>query len=740
MDEILQVQNDFYILATSKLLDQTSQVLKQGDTFAIFDRAGDVHAMGKGQQGLFHEGTRFLSELRLTLQFSSIAPPGPAIPAGKERPLFLSSTISEDNSVFKIDLTNPDLQRADGISIARGTLHLFRSKFLWQGACYERLRLSNYGLADAEVSMEILVDADFRDIFEVRGTVRKQRGKLLEPQKKADALILGYEGLDGVTRRLHARCSPPATVVTGRGLQFQSRLVVKQEAVIDLCFQCEAGGRPVKSPPMSYDMAAKASAQSALKAHQNDCVIETTNLKMNEWFQRSQSDLHTMITQTDRGPYPYAGIPWFSTVFGRDGIFTAYFSLWMNPDIAKGVLFFLAWSQAKDINPEQDAEPGKILHEMRSGEMAALGEIPFGRYYGSVDSTPLFVMLAGAYYERTGDLAFIKKIWTNIEAALLWMDRYGDRDGDGFVEYLRQTPQGLAQQGWKDSYDSVFHADGTLAEGPIALCEVQAYVYAAKRAASQMAKALGRLEKAAALAVEAARLQKRFEEAYWSEKLSTYVLALDGQKRPCKVRTSNAGHCLFAGIADAGHARRAAKTLLRRESFSGWGIRTLDADEIRYNPMSYHNGSVWPHDNAILAAGFDRYGLKDEAEKVFEAVFRASEWMERHRLPELYCGFHRRNNEGPTLYPVACSPQAWASASAFMLLQSLLGWRLRAVPLEEIRFVSPRLPRSLDEIHLRGILLGRERVSFRLYRKGSVVKVERLDTKKSARSSNLAAK
>ena len=598
----------------------------------------------------------------------------------------------------------------------RDSLLIERTKFLWNTVCYERIEIRNYAGHSVRVAVDVLFGSDFHDLFEVRGLKRQHRGFSAERIVTPDAVELLYEGLDEVTRCCSVTFAPaPKRLLAHRATWLVDISTASQQTFF-VRVACEENGSKSRGDFFS----SYRDAHRARRASTADIArVTSSNMHFDEVAARAVSDVYTLATRTEHGLYPYAGIPWFSTVFGRDGIITALLMLWIDPKIARGVLFSLAEMQAVENDAASDSQPGKILHEVRHGEMANLREVPFRRYYGSVDSTPLFLMLADMYFLRTGDRDTISRIWPNIEAALAWIDVYGDLDGDGFVEYFRETEHGLANQGWKDSYDAVFHADGSLARGPIALCEVQGYVFAAWNGVARLAIAFGNKELAARLQDRAEKLREKFEDAFWCEDLGTYALALDGAKRPCKVRSSNAGHTLFCGLPIPDRARMVAEGLMSRRGFSGWGIRTIAQGEPRYNPMSYHNGSVWPHDNALIALGFARYGMKLYAATLFDGIFAAASLQDLQRLPELFCGFARRPHRGPTAYPVACSPQAWAAASIFGLLAACINIEV-AEESGIVRFTAPVLPHSLASLTIANLRVGNSRIDLALNRSEKV--------------------
>ncbi|MGE0523606.1 MAG: glycogen debranching N-terminal domain-containing protein [Variibacter sp.] len=711
-------ETPFYIPATTDSATRARRTLKHGDCFAILDSHGDIGASPGAPDGVYFHDTRFLSRLELLINGF--------------QPLLLGSNLRDDNSVLTVDLTNPDMYFEKRLVLPKDTVHIVRTIFLWRGTAHQRLSLRNHGERAVGLNLSFTFGSDFADLFEVRGMRRERRGRLADPTVNGADVLLAYEGLDKVQRQTRLFFDPAPDRLGASAASFRIQLAPDESRTLFLTATCDAP----EFEPMSFNRSLLGFNRERREATRGNATVTASNTLFNEVLCRSMSDLYMLMTQTPDGPYPYAGTPYYSTTFGRDGLITAMQMLWFDPKVAAGVLRRLARLQATKDDAASDAQPGKILHEMRGGEMAALGEVPFALYYGSVDSTPLFVMLAGLYAQRTGDWELIETLWPNIEAALGWIEGPADPDGDGFVEYARATEQGLANQGWKDSFDAVFHADGSLAEGPVALAEVQGYVFAAKRLAAMCARRLGREVRAAELEASAARLAQKFEEAFWCPEIETYAVALDGKKGACKVRTSNAGQVLFSGIADAERARKVGRGLLGSDFFSGWGIRTVAREAARYNPMSYHNGSIWPHDNALIATGLARYGMKTEVNQVFGGLFDAATYMDLRRLPELFCGFKRRAGEGPTLYPVACAPQAWASGAPFMLLQAALGLEFDPEA-REIRLRNPRLPAFLPEITLHNLRLGEAKITLSLHRQGEGVGIQTLNAEGAVRVSTI---
>ncbi len=687
----------FHIAATERALEDRGNVLKHDDTFVVLDRHGDIW----GERGLFHQDTRYLSRLTLRLQ--------------GQHPLLLSSTVHEDNLLLTVDLTNSDVVLPSGRRLSHGAVHLSRSMFLWKAVWYERIVLQSFARDPAVVRLSLEIAADFADIFEVRGAVRERRGDLGAPILEDDGITYTYRGLDGRIRATHVRFSARPVALEAAGASFDIDLSPQHEQVLYVTYACEADGYLDASAGRVVYEAAQAERGGMLEAaYGAACEVTTSNVPFNGWLNRSVADLRMLLAQTRQGFYPHAGVPWYSTTFGRDGIITALQTLWIDPRIALGALSHLAELQSDGFDAARAAEPGKIVHEVRAGEMAATGEVPFARYYGTVDATPLFVVLAGAYLDQTGDADSVRRLWPSVVRALAWMDEHGDVDGDGFIEYAPDA-HGLRNQGWKDSVDAVFHEDGRDAEGTIALCEVQAYAYAARLAGARLAVLFHEHERAEHLLRQAEQLRRHFAAAFFHADLGTFALALDGQKRACRVRTSNAGHCLFSGIATDEHAALVGQGLLSESFFSGWGIRTVASTEVRYNPMSYHNGSVWPHDNALIALGLSRYGHKPMAVRLLRSMFEASLFFDGNRLPELFCGFSRRGGQGPTLYPVACSPQAWAAGSVFALLSACLGMSIDA-PNRRVVFSRPVLPPFLNEVELKNLRIGDASVDLILHR------------------------
>ncbi|WP_181165479.1 amylo-alpha-1,6-glucosidase [Mesorhizobium sp. B2-4-12] len=671
--------------------------LKHGDCFAVADAYGDIRGVG---DGFFRDDTRVLSEYRLAI--------------GGRSTSLLGASLSQDNVLFTANLTNLPIETVGGRPIAQGAIHIERVRLLWQDRLYERLTLSNYGREHSTILLSLRFAADFRDMFEVRGSTRPKRGTSHTAEVGRSSVMLRYEGLDKVERKSAISFSQVPDELTSERADFLIAVTKRSRKTLYV----EVGTDARDTPERERFRAAAARARFGMRAkRRHGATLHSSGRVFNDWIERARADVALLTTELATGPYPYAGIPWFSTAFGRDGVISALQMLWLNPGLARGVLAFLAQHQATETSPFSDSQPGKIMHETRKGEMTALSELPFGRYYGGVDTTPLYVHLACAYADRTGDTDLIDVLWPSLCAAAEWIEAASRPTG--FVTYLRAAESGLANQGWKDSFDSVFHADGRIPKGPIALVEVQGYVFAAFQGLAKLARLRGEDEKAEGWERRAQEIRQRVESHFWVEELGYYALALDGDGQPCKVRTSNAGHLLYVGLPDPDRARIVADQLLSASFHTGWGLRTLADDAIFFNPMSYHNGSIWPHDTAICAAGLARYGIRDSVVRLMSGTFESAVHFNM-RLPELFCGFTRAPGEAPIAYPVACLPQAWSAGSAFMLMQACLGLQIDGWT-GEIQVTRPRLPIGIDNLVVRHLAVAGVAVDLTFQRVGDRV-------------------
>ena len=593
--------------------------LKGGDAFLIADVHGDIVPTTR-ESGFFWRGTRFLHAATVTLQGTPLTP--------------LSHTITDQGSSCSIDLTNQPIQRSDGTSLYQGAIHLRRVITLADGVVQQSLTLTSYVEQSIDVTICVMLDADFRDIFEVRGLDRLSHGSRKPTVYEADQMTFSYLGLDDLTRRTSLHFTPAPTQLHHRMARWTYRLHKGQP--VEVTWRATANDGT--SPP--------AHAMTHEKLHLP--AVTSDNPYLQRLLEQGIDDFAMVTTATPYGWFPYGGVPWYVCPFGRDALITSLEFLPLFPEVMRGTLAFLAAHQGTKVDLFSEEEPGRIFHELRTGEMANLKEIPFVPYYGTVDATPLFLLGLEAYIRWTHDLDFLRSLWPHAQAAAQWMLTYGDRDGDGFLEYLRANEDGLGNQGWKDSSDSVSHADGTLAEGAIALVEVQGYAYAAYRSMAWLTTLLAQPEETARWSRQADMIQQTFLDRFWWEEQSTFYLGLDGKKEPCDVVSSNAAQCLWTGIVPAHLATRIAARMGQPDMESGWGIRTLSTLAARYNPLSYHNGSVWPHDVALIGLGMSHNGDKTQTGALLSALVDVSQYYERGRLPELFCGFPRDGVGGPT--------------------------------------------------------------------------------------------
>ena len=699
------------------------QVLKHENLFLLTDQFGDIHADSRGL-GLYLGDTRILSCLVLRIS--------------GHRPVLLQGSMG-GNYRGTIYLTNPSIDRnpkakmGSGDSLASRKLGISRDRLLSNDVLEERLRVVNHAEHEERVAIDLELAADDADIFEVRGYPRPQRGTSLPVAVSDGNVTFGYDGLDGVRRSSHLRFDDPPDDIAAAGDPHGAR--ESGWIVLHWVFDLAPGARrdigwltwstqePVSTPREAglFPEPPLVSPDDGIVAYnawtRGSTAVQTDHELFNLTMARGLNDLRLLVND---GPgegerYVAAGVPWFATLFGRDSLITAFQALAFRPQLAAETLEVLAARQATENDDERDAEPGKILHELRTGEMAATHELPYRPYFGSVDSTPLWLILLGATYDWTGDRGLVDRLWPHAMAALEWIDKWGDRDGDGFVEYKRHTEHGLLNQGWKDSHDAIRDRTGRQAVPPIALAEVQGYVFDAKTRLARLARLRGEERLADRLEADAAALRERFDAAFWVEDQSYYALALDGDKRRADAIGSNAGQCLWTGIVSPARARAVADRLLGPELFSGWGIRSYASGQPGYNPLGYHTGTVWPHDTSLIAAGLKRYGLHDEANRLVGSVFEAAQRFPEFRLPELFCGFDRETSPVPVPYPVACSPQAWAAGAPFLFLQTMLGLQPHA-DRGELELFRPNLPDWLGKVTLTNLRVGDAAVDLLFHR------------------------
>jgi glycogen debranching enzyme len=701
---------------------QATLTLKDDDLFLLADALGNVGGcMGddrRASMGLFCKDTRYLSRLELQIE--------------GQLPILLSST-ADKGFILSVLCANPrigDRIKAESIGIKR--------ELVLNGGLFEEIEIANYSTTAVAFEVSLTFDADFVDLFEIRGSQRERRGQLLRVREevgekssetaedlvgcesaKEPKLTLAYQGLDGVLleSRIQFMHHPPDEL---RGFTAVWQVQIESHETLTLGYRLQmfTNGRSASavSPPMTLVQAKAAELMEEEQWQQRITRIRSDKNTFNQILERAEQDIYLLRQSFGQGKVLSAGVPWFSTLFGRDSIIAASQVLMLDPQIARETLNILAHYQGKAEDEWRDEQPGKILHEIRFGEMARCQEIPHTPYYGTVDATPLWLMLYAEYFAWTADYETLDSLWENAIAAMNWIDR--SCRASGYLSYFRKSQRGLDNQGWKDSNDCIVNRRGQLAQGPIALCEVQAYVYAAKIRLSQIARMKKRIDLAERWEEESRDLKMRFNRDFWLEDQDYCALALDGDNKPVDSITSNPGHCLSLGIFSPEKAYSVAERLRAPDMFNGWGIRTLSSLSPAYNPMGYHIGSVWPHDNSLTALGLRSLGLIDQALELSQGLLDMTKHQPYNRPPELFCGYERANDNDPVQYPVACTPQAWATGSIFQLIHTMVNL-VPDAPGNYLRIIDPALPESINSLSLRNLRVGQTLLDLEFERSGT---------------------
>lgn len=676
--------------------------LIDGKTFLSTTVAGDITPPGAPDVGFFHDDTRFLSRLELKVS--------------GQRTVVLSSS-TENTFASKIELTTSTLAQINSFDLPENTIHIRRQQLLASDVLYDSITVSNFNQSEAELLIEIAVEADFVDVFQVRGCARHKAGHYYRPVRRGDSLIFSYLGLDNVSRETVISFQTAPDEIINNLLRWNFKVPATGFRELLNSVTCHVGTRSLRAKPKSVVLGFRERRDAYRRWEQESTSFESSNDIFDQALRTSTADFHALQIPDGNEHVVAAGVPWFATMFGRDSLIAAYQALLLNPRLACETLRVLARYQGKRFNDWEDEEPGKIPHEYRTGEMTRAGEMPFGPYYGSVDATPLFLILLSETFNWTGDPDLVEELLPAAHAALDWIENYGDLDGDGFIEYKRRSPKGLTNQGWKDSWDANMHRDGSVANPPIALVEVQGYCHEAQYRMAQLLRLFGDTKRADKLRKSSAELAKRIEKSFWLQQENFYAMGLDSAKRPLEVISSNPGHLLFTRSIAKDRARQVVQRFMQDDMESGWGWRTMARSERVFNPLSYHRGSIWPHDNSLIAHGMALYGFREEVKLILTSLYQAALNFRDYRLPELFCGVQRHENDEPVHYPVSCSPQAWASGAFFLLLTSLLGIRPSAHR-KELNIVNPMLPDWLEYLRIRNLSVGKSRVSLDFSRSG----------------------
>lgn len=663
------------------------RVIKENDLFLLTDDKGNIPVDNTYGLGLYTKDTRFLSKFDLKIN--------------GEDPILLSSSADENYSA-KILLTNPHMEKDGELILWRESIELQRKRLIYDGVLYETIQAKSFFPKPVEFDISLLLDVDFMDMFIIRGFQYGEIGQRSGEEQSENGISYYYDGADDVKRATKVSWDREAKSVSKEeGITFGFSLNHGEAQSLTFTIKPEIDGK--SGTAIAPETALEKLESSYKKWEAGTTKIETDYPALQRLVERGILDLRVLLTDIGYGDFPVAGLPWFGVPFGRDSLIAALQMLPFNPAIAKGTLRTMASMQGTKIDPWRDEQPGKMMHEIRYGELAGTNQVPFTPYYGTIDATPLFLVLLTEYTKWTGDLALAEELQQNVEDALLWIDQYGDRDGDGFVEYHQESSKGIANQGWKDSSDSVVHRNGDYATTPIALSEVQGYVYQGKVGIASIYEKLGKQEKAQKLQQQAQELKVKFHESFWMEDQSFFAIALDGDKKQVGTLTSNPGHVLFSEMIDEDPMKQTVSKLVAPEFFSGYGIRTMAEGEAGYNPMSYHDGSIWPHDNSMILLGMSKVKHQKDANLVIDGLINAAQHFEYDRLPELFCGYDTTRGKA-VKYPVACSPQAWAAGTPLVFIQTILG--LFPDALNEKIHLSPRLLDEMNELHVTQLKIG----------------------------------